>query len=43
MSMRPGEEFKIRATPGPELLRKLAYLAAQDNGSVLTGGIRSGS
>ena len=43
MYMRPGEEFRIQATPSPELLRKLAYLAAQDNGSVLTGGIRSGS
>ncbi len=31
-------EFQISATPGEELSRHLAYLAAQDNGSVLTGG-----
>lgn len=41
MSLSPGEEFRIRATPSPELLRKLAYLAAQDNDSVLTAGARS--
>jgi hypothetical protein len=32
----PGEEFRIKATPGPELARKLVYLAAQENDSVLT-------
>ncbi len=36
-----GEEFRICATPSPELLRKLAYLARQDNDSVLTGALRS--
>lgn len=36
MSINPGEEFKLKATPSPELARKLAYLAAQDNDSVLT-------
>lgn len=34
--MSPGEEFKLKATPSQELLRKLAYLAAQDNDSVLS-------
>lgn len=41
MDISPGEEFRIKATPSPELLRRLAYLAEQDNGSVLTGGIKS--
>ena len=41
MTIDPGEEFKVRATPSPELLRKLAYLAAQGNDSVLTGGAKS--
>ena len=31
-------EFQLSAVPGEELTRRLAYLAAQDNGSVLTGG-----
>ena len=42
VTINPGEEFRIKATPSPELMRKLAYLAAQDNDSVLTDGIRSG-
>ena len=37
MTLNHGEEFKIKATPSPELARKLVYLAAQDNDSVLTG------
>lgn len=41
MSLGPGEEFRSVAAPSQELLRKLAYLATQDNDSVLTGGIRS--
>lgn len=36
-----GEEFKIRATPDQDLLRRLAYLARQDNDSVLTGTLKS--
>lgn len=31
-------EFQLSAVPGEELTRRLAYLAAQDNGSVLAGG-----
>ncbi|MCR9196589.1 MAG: hypothetical protein NXH88_17760 [Hyphomonas sp.] len=31
-------EFQSIAVPGEELARRLAYLASQDNGSVLTGG-----
>ena len=31
-------EFQLSAVPGEELARRLAYLASQDNGSVLTGG-----
>ena len=42
MALNPGEEFNIKATPSQELLRKLAYLARQDNDSVLTGGMRAG-
>lgn len=38
MSASIKNEFQISATPGEELSRHLAYLAAQDNGSVLTGG-----
>lgn len=38
MSVSMKNEFQISATPGEELSRHLAYLAAQDNGSVLTGG-----
>lgn len=38
MSVSMKDEFQISATPGEELSRHLAYLAAQDNGSVLTGG-----
>ena len=38
MSVSMRNEFQISATPGEELSRHLAYLAAQDNGSVLTGG-----
>lgn len=41
MTLRPGEEFRSVAAPSQELLRKLAYLAAQDTDSVLTGGVRS--
>jgi len=37
VTINPGEEFRIKATPSPELARKLVYLAAQDNDSVLTG------
>jgi hypothetical protein len=43
VTLQPGEEFKLRATPDQELLRKLAYLSAQDNDSVLTGGTSSKS
>jgi hypothetical protein len=43
VSLSPGEEFKIKATPSQELLRKLAYLAAQDSDAVLTGGLRPGN
>ena len=38
MSVSIKNEFQISATPGEELSRHLAYLAAQDNGSILTGG-----
>ena len=38
MSVSMKNEFQISATPGEELSRHLAYLAVQDNGSVLTGG-----
>lgn len=38
MSVSMKNEFQISATPGEELSRHLAYLAAQDNGSILTGG-----
>ncbi|MCR9123999.1 MAG: hypothetical protein NXH91_17190 [Phyllobacteriaceae bacterium] len=31
-------EFQRSATPGEDLSRRLAYLATQDNGSVMTGG-----
>jgi hypothetical protein len=41
MTIDLGEEFKVKATPSPELQRKLAYLAAQDNDSVLTGGFKA--
>ncbi len=41
MTISPGEEFRLKATPSQELLRKLAYLATQDNDSVLTGGMKS--
>lgn len=36
MSLQPGEEFRIVATPSQELLRKLTYLAAVGSESVLT-------
>lgn len=41
MTVNAGEEFKLRAAPDQELLRKLSYLSAQDSESVLTGGIQS--
>jgi hypothetical protein len=43
LAVNPGEEFNLQATPSQELLRKLAYLAAQDNDSVLTGSARGRS
>lgn len=41
MTISLGEEFNNIAMPGQELLRKLVYLATQDNDSVLTGGAKS--
>lgn len=38
MTISAKNEFQMNAAPGEELSRQLAYLAAQDNGSVLTGG-----
>lgn len=38
MSVTMKNEFQISATPGEELSRHLAYLAGQNNSSVLTGG-----
>lgn len=37
---KTGDEFNAQAMPSQEMLRKLAYLAGQDNGSVMTGGVR---
>lgn len=37
MTLHAAEEFRIRATPDQELLRRLAYLSAQGSESVLTG------
>ncbi|MCB9958694.1 MAG: hypothetical protein H6843_08840 [Rhodospirillaceae bacterium] len=41
MNLAAGQEFRAAATPTQELWRKLAYLAAQDNGSVLSGQVGS--
>ena len=43
MAESPGNEFNIKAVPDQAMMRKLAYLAARDNDSVLTGGVRSGN
>jgi len=42
MTISPGEEFRIKATPSPALWRKLAYLAAAGSDSVLTSNVQSG-
>lgn len=43
MTLSPGNEFNASATPSQALLRRLAYLAAQGNGSVMTRGVRPGT
>lgn len=40
MTQRPGDEFRLQATPNEAVARRLAYLASQDNGSVMTGGFK---